>query len=1598
MLLNTPKFIKLNYIALLFAAFCLLSVNNSKAQKSGYSKITSNTSQGVKSAVQQKANSDPKILLPVEVLGDEGTIESRTLTLTAEQVARIDRLWLQINNIGYENKASVKINSGGWTDLNHAVVEIQSPEKERGGMAHGGHSTIRFSLPISGFVAGSNTIQFRFNTSDAISNGYRVVRFNLWDNTKAKILPESDFVEDDPMTWKSPYYDTVNEEEPADLADKIALGKNYWYNANLVSNYLQPGEKGFWYGYELPGQAPINAKCASCHTQDGRDLEIFAYSNKSIIERSKFHMLTEEEGKLIATYIRSLSDEHDNVGRYGRPWNPPYQPGPEIANRPIEQWAAGAGLDAVLEKDSDMLPYMFPNGVDQAKVYDRFDSDKMVDRTILPIAIQFPDWKHWLPMVHPMDAYTKDDYWNNPLPFAGNQSNIHPKQGYIDFRNYLEAMPPVNRDPSDLMQKNRDFWYHYRFFLAQRHDGDSSLAGHWREPNGWATQKLADGIPREFAATSLARLMGVQFFEIMNEFDLQDKAHWFVDPVDQPGDRQWFGENYQIFEIPPHFQACVSEAELPINDGYDITGNCLFFHGQSEETGAFESTNWYHLQLIVNGGNGMVKHNSPMDYNYHPDFIMKASGTSGVYEPLRYYHSLNAMYQFRSWTGGPNPNDGRGFRIRVQGPWHIIGRTDSNQLNGFSPSVWPTFLDRVEQGMSRWVLNAQLRQFLTEVQKPGNDLANWNRTANGGSNELDAESKTTAQLIDMTNYVGLYYWADKMYYLFPEFKKLGVDCQILEEMLDWSEEAWPNIDWSPFRDQGELQLDLLTEPGNDCNSIAKEIVAQTANEGDNPIYQWWVDGQQIAEDSEVLDVSEIREGALVKCRVTSSKDCIANGWVETETLVPGPKFEIAASKNGGDWESSENIVACLDDTMEFKVELALEDPLIWLDAMDVSNNGTTPSNGSAVTRWYNKSDSGFTLSNQSNSSLRPTYNQTGMNGLPALQFGLNDADGLMLFPTNNDSMLNGDWTMVVVAKYFVTNDGDWNAVVGNEAGDAGFAFYIDRRDNGGRTRTKINGSQQYANSYESGTDFVLTLTKEGGKIKVYMNGLLETEVTASSANIETSKAFYLGQRDGGNANASWYHRGPISEVLFYDRLISNDKINYLEGYLMHKWNFDNDLPNEHLYKESSPLYANLHTPDGQTLVIDKNVSSHTITFDSNAKFGTYTFTSDQSLCEDANPKISIVNSGILQSDDLVKHSIDDGAFHTGAQIDITTGSSLELLPNYELNGDFQWEQPNGSLLTLNQNPAKFTVSLADDEAVWKLHVKQDLASCIANDKEYAITLQVADLPEGQKDDDEDGVMNDVDQCPNSIEGAIVNANGCFELPLNSFNIQTRKESCPNENDGSISIYAANTFDYTLTVNNAQTYNFTNNISLSDLPPGDYDLCITVAGAPTYEQCFTENVGAANQISGKAVKTKKGNVVTENITITSGSAPYIITVNGKDRLITASRKIAVDVNHGDKISIHSKIGCEGELTTEVDLIEYFAVYPNPTNGDVQVTVPNTGLKEVTASIYNSLHQKYSEGTYTVLDGKIQMSLSGLPMGVYFIKLELESPVNLKIVKQ
>jgi len=274
------------------------------------------------------------------------------------------------------------------------------------------------------------------------------------------------------------------------------------------------------------------------------------------------------------------------------------------------------------------------------------------------------------------------------------------------------------------------------------------------------------------------------------------------------------------------------------------------------------------------------------------------------------------------------------------------------------------------------------------------------------------------------------------------------------------------------------------------------------------------------------------------------------------------------------------------------------------------------------------------------------------------------------------------------------------------------------------------------------------------------------------------------------------------------------------------------------------------------------------------------------------------------------------------------------------------------------------------------------------------SLQICGTPLVSTDNDNDGVSNAIDQCPNTAIGNSVDALGCFVLPTNNFQIITVGETCPNKANGQITITPQKNYNYTTTINST-VYNFTAATTIGNLATGTYDFCIGVYVADenkTYEQCFSVFVEAGTIVSGKA--TILDNKVA--IDITQGTAPFDVLINGKMVLQTLSSSFSLDVNHGDFVQVKTAIECEGVFSKEIDLLKLIIAYPNPTTGLFEITVP-TAQKEVKIELYGMLSQLISSKTYPIINGKVQLNIEDKSVGIYIAKVYLEKPVALKIVK-
>jgi hypothetical protein len=579
-----------------------------------------------------------RILLPIEILGANGTTVSRTVTLEAGQAGSIRFLWLQIHGARYADQASIQINTSAWIPLNNNTVTIAEPGRSYGGIG-GGFSTLVMTLPLPNgtVVGGDNTIRFRFNQTDGVVSSYRVLALNFLTVEGKKILAPSNFVEDAPETWTPPLPDAAS----------IRAGRELWQSAPLLAN--------------SPNGPRIEAHCADCHAQDGRDLKYFNFSNASIIARARFHGLSALQSEQIASYIRSLPTPNP-----GRPWNPPYQPGPGLDEQPISSWAAGAGLAWVLDQDTDALPYLVRQhgeGMNTAAsnragiapnlrelvgqiTPDIFRPDGNLNARQIPIALPLPDWSQWLPRVHPKDAWGPAFTQSAFAALYGGETTAESKRQIGNkpaLRPLLAAAKTTDHDIRPVVAAFEQ-WSEARHSFF-RHVGKAEAA--------WSPE-----LTNKIYSTQLWQL--VKTWEMMQEFGLEGRGRDFFGST--ADSRTWCNT------IPA--ESAPSAAHIP-NGAAGVGGSTL--------SNEYFTTAWYELQVVLNSGNHRHRDRGPVDWVYLIGGFLDLQAQTHQPEPARLLVAVIKALQSTDPNLGPDdlkegwrPDENIDPRIMISPVWAPI--------------------------------------------------------------------------------------------------------------------------------------------------------------------------------------------------------------------------------------------------------------------------------------------------------------------------------------------------------------------------------------------------------------------------------------------------------------------------------------------------------------------------------------------------------------------------------------------------------------------------------------------------------------------------------------------------------------------------------------------------------------------------------------------------------------------------------------------------------------------------------------------------------------------------------------------------------------
>lgn len=585
--------------------------------------------------------------LPLELLGaglpSAPAMATANLTLDATGIGAATELWFRCHRCGFfgppEHEATVETPArikgslrilGGtapadagavpWVDITDSTVTLADPERVQGGLQRGGVYTARMALKLDAatkarLVSGVNLVQFRFNGSDGESNGYRIIDLQLRD-AQGRSLATNAVQRVD-----------INLEKLAGRAftADVSAGEALWQaQGRLRKSALV--------------DRTIRAACASCHASDGRDLQYFNYSDNAIVQRSRFHGLSETEGRQIAAYIRHALRDLPHVAQ-AAPWNPPYQPGPGMDSKPITEWSAGAGLDAVIDTPVDALKALFGQPRDgsalaltQADVDRVMDADATLNAREVAMPIQYPDWNSYLPAIHPMDIWPSGaspaGSFETGATFAGN-GRLDPLGTSRRIAAWFEShrsstfgdwshLTPAQRN--EIQSMIQPYGFEVYAFLGGGRGNHIAASGQYGAQVGAAhlrSQASPSRMATEPAAFTtnafIERVVGsllqwnvVQQWEWAQRYGLEGDQRWFLGDYDA-ATRTWTGRGEKrgwpfntvsAFYLAPHMVYQADE-----DSSGKVSREWILAWETGNKVGSYYRTNaWYQAQVTINPG------------------------------------------------------------------------------------------------------------------------------------------------------------------------------------------------------------------------------------------------------------------------------------------------------------------------------------------------------------------------------------------------------------------------------------------------------------------------------------------------------------------------------------------------------------------------------------------------------------------------------------------------------------------------------------------------------------------------------------------------------------------------------------------------------------------------------------------------------------------------------------------------------------------------------------------------------------------------------------------------------------------------------------
>ena len=232
---------------------------------------------------------------------------------------------------------------------------------------------------------------------------------------------------------------------------------------------------------------------------------------------------------------------------------------------------------------------------------------------------------------------------------------------------------------------------------------------------------------------------------------------------------------------------------------------------------------------------------------------------------------------------------------------------------------------------------------------------------------------------------------------------------------------------------------------------------------------------------------------------------------------------------------------------------------------------------------------------------------------------------------------------------------------------------------------------------------------------------------------------------------------------------------------------------------------------------------------------------------------------------------------------------------------------------------------------------------------------------------------------------------------NNFTVQTVSESCVAENDGMIDVTIKQSeFNYQINISGPST-NIRQDLtsltySLSNLAPGDYEVCILVIEL-NYTQCFEVTIEESQPIALKVASKNANN--NYSFSIDSGTAPYKIYLNEKLISVSDNKEFEIEIKGSGKLEVKTAKECEGLFKTSIGGV---LLKQNPVIDTIDVLLPlDVNKPYIDVLIFDIKGKLILNQSIKKEDNNLSIPFRNYVKGIYILKLSIENTKPIKILK-